>query len=260
VSNTATVTGTGIAGTGSHTVTGLSFPATPSAETNRYAVVSDPMFALADTPPGVSGLVTFDAAGAITPVVFQRTYTQAYLSSQIGGNGCGNTSVINTATLSNPTTLAQLGQASSTVHFRVVGCGGGGEEGGPGCTLTQGYWKTHGPAAKGNNGNMWPASAIPMTLGSVSYTAIQLQSIFNTPVEGNGLIALAHQLIAAKLNIANGANGTTINATIAAADALIGGLVVPPVGSGNLATSVTSALNDALAAFNQGQTGPGHCD
>ena len=119
-----------------------------------------------------------------------------------------------------------------------------------GCTLSQGFWKNHGED--------WPVSSL--TLGSVSYTQSQLLTIFNTPVKGNGLIALAHQLIAAKLNIANGASASAISSTIAAADALIGSLVVPPSGAGFLDPAVTSALNDALTNYNEGLTGPGHCE
>jgi len=50
-----------------------------------------------------------------------------------------------------------------------------------------------------------------------------------------------------------------VAAAIASADALIGGLVIPPVGSGSLASSATSALTSALDNFNQGLIGPGHC-
>jgi hypothetical protein len=39
--------------------------------------------------------------------------------------------------------------------------------------------------------------------------------------------------------------------TIADADALIGDLVVPPVGSGFLEPSETSALNDELTVYNE---------
>ncbi len=126
-----------------------------------------------------------------------------------------------------------------------------------GCTFTQGYWKTHGPAPTGNNVNEWNVTSL--TLGTVTYTDAELQSIFDTPAKGNGLLALAHQLIAAKLNIAEGADGSEIQATIDAADALIAGLTVPPVGSGFLSPSTTSALTAALAAYNEGLTGPGHC-
>jgi hypothetical protein len=129
-----------------------------------------------------------------------------------------------------------------------------------GCTYTQGYWKTHGPAgcARGNNMNEWPVTTL--MLGSRTYTDAELCAILNTPVQGNGLINLAHQLIAAKLNVANGASGSSINSSITAADALIGSLVIPPVGSGYLAPRATSALVTALSNYNEGITGPGHCD
>ncbi len=144
---------------------------------------------------------------------------------------------------------------SSNVTCSTAPCGGGDNN----CTFTQGYWKTHGPAGcvTGNNTNEWLATSL--MLGTVSYTDAELCSIFNQPAAGNGLISLAHQLIAAKLNIAAGADGSSINASIAAADALIGGLVVPPVGTDSLPNAQTSALVDALSDFNEGVTGPGHC-
>ncbi len=122
------------------------------------------------------------------------------------------------------------------------------------CTLTQGFWKTHYPGD-------WPSSVISggLTLGTVSYSAAQLEAIFNQPAAGNGLVSMAHQLIAAKLNILNGADATAIAATVAAADALIDGLVVPPVGSGYLNPATTSPLTQGLDDFNSGITGPGHC-
>jgi hypothetical protein len=132
-----------------------------------------------------------------------------------------------------------------------------GSEGG--CTFTQGYWKTHGPVGcdPSSGANVWPVTSL--TLGSVTYTDLELCNIFNKPAAGNGLIALAHQLMAAKLNIANGADGSAVATDIANADALIGSLVVPPVGSGFLAPSATSTLITALTNYNEGATGPGHC-
>jgi hypothetical protein len=124
-----------------------------------------------------------------------------------------------------------------------------------GCTYTQGYWKTHGPIPTGNNSNEWPVTSL--TLGTVVYSDLQIQSILDTP--GGGLLALAHQLIAAKLNVASGADDSSIAGAIVAADALIGGLVVPPVGSGSLPPSATSTLTATLDSFNQGVIGPGHC-
>jgi len=130
------------------------------------------------------------------------------------------------------------------------------------CTLTQGYWKTHGVVPAGNNLYTWPdiVKANGLSLGSVNYTADQLLTILGTPASGNGLISLAHQLIATKLNIAAGADPTVIMADVEAADALIGSLVVPPIGTGSLRASITSGLTTALANYNEGATGPGHCD
>ena len=117
------------------------------------------------------------------------------------------------------------------------------------CTYTLGYWKNHT--------SVWPASSL--TLGTVTYNATQLLSILNQQPQGNGLISLAHQLITAKLNIAQGADPTAVSATIAAADAQIGGLVVPPVGSGTLTPGSTSSKTQTLDDFNNGLIGPGHC-
>jgi len=77
-------------------------------------------------------------------------------------------------------------------------------------------------------------------------------SIYNTPAGGNGLISLAHQLITVKLNLCNGSSPTNIAATVAAADALIGGLVIPPVGGGFLAPGSTSGLTNTMDDWNNG--------
>ena len=124
-----------------------------------------------------------------------------------------------------------------------------------GCTYTQGYWKTHGYAPKGKNTNQWDLKTI--TLGTVEYSQADAQKIFDSAVKGNGLISLAHQLMAAKLNIANGASSATIAATIAAADALIGDK--NPLNGGSLTPASVASLVTALTNFNEGTTGPGHC-
>jgi hypothetical protein len=117
------------------------------------------------------------------------------------------------------------------------------------CTYTQGYWKNHEEA--------WPVSSL--TLGTVTYTKAQLLEVLGTPSRGNGLVSMAHQLIAAKLNIANGANPTTISGTIAQADAQIGNQISPSVGNGYLAPKTTSSKTQALDNYNNGVSGPGHC-
>ena len=124
--------------------------------------------------------------------------------------------------------------------------GGGGHQEGQ-CTFTLGYWKNHPEA--------WPVSSL--TLGSHSYTQAQLLVILSTEVEGNGLYTLAHQVIAAKLNIAFGAPSSSIASALADADALIGDLVV---GTDSLATALTSDLVETLDAFNNSELTDAECD
>jgi hypothetical protein len=117
------------------------------------------------------------------------------------------------------------------------------------CTFTQGYWKNHP--------TVWPVTSL--SLGTVTYSQSQLLAILGTAVKGNGLVSLAHQLIAAKLNLAYGASPLGVTSAIAAADALIGSLVVPPVGAGYLPPVKVCVLTQTLDNFNNGLFGVPSC-
>lgn len=104
-----------------------------------------------------------------------------------------------------------------------------------------------------------------MELGDTNYSAAQLDDILDQPSGGNALLILAKQLIAAQLNVLNGADDSQIADEIAEANALIDGLVVPPVGSSNVApasalgmqmTAVASELDD----YNNGEMNVPHCN
>jgi hypothetical protein len=85
-------------------------------------------------------------------------------------------------------------------------------------------------------------------------------AILDNPARGNGLVILAHQLIAAKLNIANGADPAAVQQTVGDADNMIGALVIPPLGNGYLPPGQTGDLNETLTEYNEGIIGPGHCN
>ena len=119
-----------------------------------------------------------------------------------------------------------------------------------GCVFGFGFWKNHPQA--------WPVTELQ--LGNVTYTKDQLLSIMHEPVHGNGLVSLAHHLITAKLNVANGADPSCIQQTIADADALIGDLIVPPVGDGFLAPGDVNALKDTLEDYDEGHLCAPSCD
>ena len=119
------------------------------------------------------------------------------------------------------------------------------------CTVSQGYWKNHPES--------W--SRVPtITLGSVTYTRAQILAILRQPARGNGLVSLAHQLIATRLNLLLGAvPPASVGLAVDLADTTIGPLVVPPIGGGQLRPCSTSALTWTFREFNNGSIGPGHC-
>jgi hypothetical protein len=77
-----------------------------------------------------------------------------------------------------------------------------------GCVRGHGYWKTHEES--------WPVTMA--ILGNQLYSKAELLNLLSAPVKGDASIILAHQLIAAKLNLANGSSNAAIAATLTAAD------------------------------------------
>jgi photosystem II stability/assembly factor-like uncharacterized protein len=77
-----------------------------------------------------------------------------------------------------------------------------------GCVRGHGYWKTHE--------EIWPVTGA--FLGNQLYSQAELLNLLSAPVKGDASIILAHQLIAAKLNIANGSSNAAIAATLTAAE------------------------------------------
>ncbi|WP_437527518.1 hypothetical protein WME79_42955 [Sorangium sp. So ce726] len=124
-----------------------------------------------------------------------------------------------------------------------------------GCTLTQGYWKNHVAS--------WPLWEL--NIGGVEYSHAELLELFQTPPRGDTSLILAHQLIAALLNVGSGANDAALGGALADAQAWMtdnkdaDGRLPYGVKQGSAAGDAV-ALADVLADFNEGGIGPGHCD
>jgi hypothetical protein len=96
-------------------------------------------------------------------------------------------------------------------------------------------------------------------LGSQTYTKAELLQILNTPSGGDASIILAKQLIAAKLNIAAGADTTPVSSTITHADSLLSGFsgklpyhVAPSSSMGQMMVSDGNMLDN----YNNGRLTP----
>lgn len=92
-----------------------------------------------------------------------------------------------------------------------------------------------------------------MLLGTVAYSHDQCVTIINNVDSTNGMITLGRELIAAKLNEANGAGHDCIDATVTESDNRIGNMVMPPFGNGFIQPALVQNLVLDLTKYNKGQ-------
>jgi Bacterial Ig domain len=211
-----------------------------------------------DTVPAPATVTAVDACnGAITVVYSQVTVTNANFdggssddddSSHDGHSGssddssdCGqqtqNTLIIRTWTATDSCgNSASCSQVITVNHVQN-------------CVFSQGYWKTHA--------GDWPVTSL--TIGCTTYTQAQLLTILNTPPQGKATYILAHQLIAALLNVELGAcTSAQVQSTITSAQSLLCTWALnsnPPSSVRNQMTSLACILDD----FNNAKKGNRHC-
>ncbi|MDD5111960.1 MAG: MopE-related protein [Candidatus Altiarchaeota archaeon] len=135
------------------------------------------------------------------------------------------------------------------------------------CTLTQGYWKTHsasGPAPYDEN---WMNASILQENTTFYLSGQTWLQVFRTPVQGNAYYQLAHQYMAAKLNVLmNWAPAPAeVTSAITQAEALFNTYTPAQIAAlkGKSATAVKAqfqSLASTLGSYNEGTIGPGHCD
>lgn len=177
-------------------------------------------------------------------------------SKDITASSCDSFDVGNTVTVVDGNPDLPFAWDTLTIHV-TVRCAVHG-----GCTLTQGYWKTHsvlGPAAKPDP--TWnlvggPNAAFFLS-GQTWYQA------FWTAPAGNAYYILAGQYMAARLNILNGASApSSVNSAIASATALFSTYTPAQIGALSGSSSLRKqfvALAGTLGSYNEGTIGPGHC-
>ena len=210
-------------------------------------------YSFVGAPVNVTGddsVDVFDSYAGTLAVHLNHSATFHYTRS-ISFDHCGDHFVIeNTARVVDGT---ELGSVTHTLVVDVP-CAHG-------CTLTQGYWKTHskyGPAAKPDpTWNLLPGGLGPDTTFFLSGQT--WYQVFWTAPKGNPYYILADQYMAARLNILNGASSTpAVDTAIAWATTFF--TTYTP--SSSLSSSVKSAALAAattLGSYNEGAIGPGHC-
>ncbi len=191
-----------------------------------------------DTLAGSLGQVC--ANGNPTVVTFHYSHAVGPYST------CGLYTVDNTAT------IRETGASSShTVNVNVPCVGG--------CTLTQGYWKTHSQLGPAPYDPAWKniGSAEEQTTFFLSGTS--WYNVFWTAPKGNPYYILAHQYMAAKLNSLDGAAATPeVSAAIAYAETFFN-TYTPTATLSKTVKNAALANANILDQFNNGLIGPGHC-
>ena len=181
------------------------------------------------------------------------TYTR-----DIGAHHCGEFDVVNTVDVTSSDDHHLLATDTQTIHVTVP-CA-------TGCTLTQGYWKTHstyGPASKPDaTWNLLPGGAGADTVFFLS--GASWYQVFWTAPAGNAYYNLAHQYMAARLNVLDGASApSSVTDAIASATTLFQTYTPAQIGALKSSDALRKQFVDLaglLGSYNEGLIGPGHCD
>ncbi|MBM3678618.1 MAG: hypothetical protein FJW96_12165 [Actinobacteria bacterium] len=250
LTNTATVTSTGVPGGTGQATFAFTAPTTTTdecVEVTDDRAAGDPWAVCAgDADKTIEYAI--DVGRALEKTCGPETYRNV-ASSRTTGSGAGD----------------ETDDSGSDDHvvYVTVDCE---SQGGDGCTLSQGYWKTHskyGPAPTDSRWNLvQPAGADTafFATGKSWYEILWLP-----PKGGNAYLVLAHQWAAAKLNVLTGASTTpAVDTALADAAALL-----QQYGTGNavpapnvVPTDVRArmlSLASTLEQYNTGAIGPGHC-
>jgi hypothetical protein len=204
----------------------------PTTEFDECIDVSDDL-------KGPLGTVCYDDA----PYTFEYALDIVY-------NECGEYEYTNTASFVTNNN-GVLGDDGWKVAVSVPCVGG--------CTLTQGYWKTHSEFGPAPYDDTWAqlADGASTTFFLSGQTYYQ---VLRTPPAGNVYYNLAHQYIAAKLNGLNGADLSAAKAAFDEATTLFNTYTPAQAATlkGKAKTGWTN-LATVLDNYNNGLIGPGHC-
>lgn len=164
---------------------------------------------------------------------------------------CGDYTYVNIASFTTNDT-GTTGSSSWTVAVNVP-CAGG-------CTLTQGYWKTHSKYGPAPHDDTWSADPLFNEDTIFFLSGKTYYQVMWTPPKGNVYYNLAHQYIAAMLNVRNGASTTlAVDAALAGATTFFK-TYSPSASLSKQVKAEAQARASLLDQYNNGLVGPGHCD
>lgn len=216
----------------------VTFSSTPTNEYDECVDVTDDLY---------------DQLGTVCAKNAPKTFEYSmYVGPYEEPDGCGEQTVKNTASFETNDN-GNTGSDSWTVNVNVA-CEGG-------CTHTIGYWKTHSKYGPAPYDATWAlvGEDSPFFLSGKTW----YQAAWTAPA-GNAYYILAHQYIAAHLNFLDGASvpaavQTAFNSATTLFNTYTPAQIAALKGSSSLRKQFIN-LAGILDNYNNGITGPGHCD
>jgi hypothetical protein len=192
--------------------------------------------------------VSDDHYGDLGSVCEDKTFTYSLTVGPY--STCGLYEFVNTASFTtNDTGTTGSDKWEVAIH---VPCEGG-------CTLTQGYWKTHSEFGPAPYDDTWALLLYGASTPFYNSGQTYYQVLWTPPQGGNAYYILAHQYIAAVLNQLNGASSTpAVDTALAAAEAFFNVYEPTDTLSKTLRKTIL-AYAFTLDQYNNGYLGPGHC-
>jgi hypothetical protein len=229
-SRTSTATVTTSDGSVSSTATAINFGSPISVVGQTINVT--------DTYAGSLGQVT----GSANPTVVTFNYNR-----MVGPyNACGD------YLLTNKAAIVETGQSSDWDVKVNVPCASS-------CTLTQGYWKTHSQIGPAPYDAAWQNIGPLQEQSTFFLSGASWYNVFWTAPRGNPYYILAHQYMAAKLNVLDGAIPTpAVSAAISYAESFFN-TYNPTSTFSSIVRNQAVANANTLDQYNNGLIGPGHC-
>ena len=263
--------GTSLTNTATATLNGQSFNSAPVDVifSDPPATETDKCIDVIDTYPAPDGTDFGQVCADVAPQTFSYTRTLQYDDPSLGQD-CTDPTVVsvevpNTASfvVSSEPSSGETGSDNELVQVCIP-------TNPPGCSLTQGYWKTHskyGPAPYDDTwkvddgyGNLIDLEDVTFFLSGQSY-----YDVLWTPPQGNAYYILAVQWIAAYLNTLSGASMPSGVVDVwNEAQGLFEQYTPAEVANtrgptGNQLRQQFIELAVILDAYNNGIIGPGHC-
>lgn len=199
--------------------------------------------------------------GDLGQICANSTQTSFTYTLEISYPNCGEYEFTNVASFTslNPDGSQGTDSGSSSwtidVHVPCV----------DGCTRTQGYWKTHSEMGPAPYDDTW-SQIVPQGANTPFFhSGKTYYQVLHTAPAGNAYYILAHQFIAAQLNLLNGATiPDDVQAAYDQAYDLFNNPTNTPAYIGSLKGNNTLralfiSLANTLEQYNSGVLGPGHC-